>query len=236
MEPMSLGSPPQSPAGGYQGYQSPPLHSLSLSSPPPLQHQHSTTLPSYTQNPLTNSMTQPSSGGSGYLPGFLMGEPVLQSPSTPSSLRPMVSPTKLSRSLSTQPPPSSSHTPLPSQSLRGPALLKENSSRPGREKTGGPPTTSLLFSPNRVASPASASFINNSVNSPYCSTNTTQQELLTSPEPSPLDTWVTVWGFPPSALSFILSELSVCGTVLQHLVQPNSNWIHVRMQTRSVRH
>jgi len=215
---MSLGSPPQSPVGGYQGYQSPPL-----SSPQP---------PLYQQNPLANSITHPAAGGSGYLPGFLMGDPVMQSPSTPSSHRPMVSPNKLSRSLSTQPPPSNPHTPLPSQTLRGPALLKENlnSSRPGREKTGGPPTTSLLFSPNRVSSPASISFNNTSVLSPP--TNTNHQEVANSPDLSPLDTWITVWGFPPSALSFILSELSVCGTVLQHIVQPNSNWIHVRMQTR----
>jgi len=226
MEPMSLGSPPQSPVGGYQGYQSPPLHSLSLTSPQqPLYHQ---------QNPLANSMTHPAAGGSGYLPGFLMGDPVMQSPSTPSSHRPLVSPNKLSRSLSTQPPSSNPHTPLPAQTLRGPALLKENlnSSRPGREKTGGPPTTSLLFSPNRVSSPAAISFNNTSVLSPPTNANNTHQEVANAPDLSPLDTWITVWGFPPSALSFILSELSVCGTVLQHIVQPNSNWIHVRMQTR----
>lgn len=72
--------------------------------------------------------------------------------------------------------------------------------------------------------------------------------MAASPNPSPLDTWVTVWGFPPSSVSFILSgiimvivmviinhlssELSVCGTVLQHIIHPNSNWMHVRMQTR----
>ena len=32
----------------------------------------------------------------------------------------------------------------------------------------------------------------------------------------------------------MLAELSVCGTVLQHIIHPNSNWMHVRMQTRSV--
>ena len=190
-------------------------------------------------------MTGQTGGGSGYLPGFLMGDPVLQSPGTPSSLRPLVSPNKLSRSLSTQPPPPSSNpqTPVLAGQLRGPGLLKENmnSSRSGREKTGGPPTTSLLFSPSRVStsSPGSASFSNNSVLSPpnlntTSNTSSQPQELPTSPDSSPLDTWITVWGFPPSALSFVLSELSVCGTVLQHVVQPNSNWIHVRMQTRFV--
>ena len=75
--------------------------------------------------------------------------------------------------------------------------------------------------------------------------------MAASPHPTPLDTWITVWGFPPSSVSFVLSgkivvisfssqsmrfslELSVCGTVLQHIIHPNSNWMHVRMQTRWV--
>ena len=89
---------------------------------------------------------------------------------------------------------------------------------------------------------------------PLCSDHNQSkaQEVAASPNPSPLDNWVTVWGFPPSSVSFIISgiimvlvsvmtiiyflssELSVCGTVLQHIIHPNSNWMHVRMQTRWV--
>ena len=70
-------------------------------------------------------MTGQTGGGSGYLPGFLMGDPVLSSPATTWTGRPVVSPTKLGRSLSTQPSTGSAPvTPLPAHSLRGPQLLK----------------------------------------------------------------------------------------------------------------
>jgi len=229
---MTLGSPvnsPQSP--GFPGQQhyapSPALHSLSLSSPPPAQGGLSTP-----QTP------QP---GSGYLPGFLMGDPVLSSPATPWSGRPVVSPTKLGRSLSTQPNTGSAPvTPLPAHSLRGPQLLKENLNsslnRSSREKAGGPPTNSLLFTPNRSMATPGQSFNTSSLQSPFHQTFNSSQELGSgageASTASPLDTWITVWGFPPSSVSFILSELSVCGTVLQHVMPPNSNWMHVRMQTR----
>merc|ERR1712179_672727 len=72
----------------------------------------------------------------------------------------------------------------------------------------------------------------NSIMSPSPSSITSPQEVEATSNPSPMDTWVTVWGFPPSSVSFILSELSMCGTVLQHVMPPNSNWMHVRFQTR----
>ena len=61
-------------------------------------------------------------GGVGYLLDFLMGDSVLQSPGTLFSLRPTVSPNKLSRSLSTLPPPDSSTFSPPTESgpVRGP--------------------------------------------------------------------------------------------------------------------
>lgn len=234
MEPMNLGSPvssPQSPGFPGSPY-GPPLHSLSISSPTH-QTQHygygQQTLQSQSQS--TNQA--PPANQSGFLPSYLMGDPVLSNPNTPSgNHRQMVSPSKLSRSLSTQPNPSSApQTPLPAHSLRGPQLLKENSSLPrsSRDKPGGPPTNSLLFTPNRSA--ATPSNLQTSILSPAPVSNT-PQEVVSSPEPTPLDTWITVWGFPPSSVSFVLSELSTCGTVLQHVMTPNSNWMHVRMQTR----
>jgi len=234
MEPMTLGSPvssPQSPGFPGSPY-GPPLHSLSISSPT----HHPPSYPSYgyhTPQP-TTPHPAPQQTQSGFLPSYLMGDPVLSSPTTPGSHhhRPMVSPNKLNRSLSQQHPPSSNHqTPLPSHSLRGPHLLKENSSLPRstRDKPGGPPTNSLLFTPNRSIS--TPSNLHSSIMSPP-PTITSPQEVPATPDHSPLDTWVTVWGFPPSSTSFILSELSTCGTVLQHVMSPNCNWMHVRMQTR----
>lgn len=46
--------------------------------------------------------------------------------------------------------------------------------------------------------------------------------------------WVTVFGFPPSAASFILSQFSQLGTILQHHIPPNGNWMHLKYQTKLV--
>ena len=155
MEPMTLGSPPQSPVGYYN---SPALHSLSISSPTHQQQQypHHQQHGGLYQPQQAPPQQQPQPGQSGYLPGFLMGDPVMQSPSTPLGHRPMVSPNKLNRSLSTAPSNVQSAPQTPVPSMRGPQLLKENMnsslSRSTREKAGGPPTNSLLFTPNRSIS------------------------------------------------------------------------------------
>ena len=46
--------------------------------------------------------------------------------------------------------------------------------------------------------------------------------------------WVTVFGFPPSAASFILSQFAQLGTILQHHIPPNGNWMHLKYQTKLV--
>ena len=84
---MTLGSPPQSPSGYY----SPPLHSLSLASPTHQQHQQHHPYHQqqqqglYQQQPQQQQQLTPQTGQSGYLPGFLMGDPMMPSPSTPSA-------------------------------------------------------------------------------------------------------------------------------------------------------
>lgn len=45
-------------------------------------------------------------------------------------------------------------------------------------------------------------------------------------------TWITVFGFPPSASAYIVSQFSQYGTVLQHHSPPNGNWMHIRYQTK----
>merc|ERR1712141_874862 len=44
--------------------------------------------------------------------------------------------------------------------------------------------------------------------------------------------WVTIFGFPPSAACYILSQFSQCGTILQHYMTPNGNWMKIRFQTK----
>ncbi|XP_064476595.1 nucleoporin NUP35-like [Ornithodoros turicata] len=45
-------------------------------------------------------------------------------------------------------------------------------------------------------------------------------------------TWVTVFGFPPAASSYILQQLSNCGTIVEHRMSSNGNWMHIRFQSR----
>ncbi len=47
-----------------------------------------------------------------------------------------------------------------------------------------------------------------------------------------VNTWVTVFGFPPSASSYILSQFAQYGTILQHHIPTNGNWMHLRYQTK----
>ncbi|CAN8003903.1 unnamed protein product [Ixodes hexagonus] len=46
------------------------------------------------------------------------------------------------------------------------------------------------------------------------------------------ETWVTVFGFPPSATSYIIQQFSHYGTILEHKVVPESNWVHLHYQSK----
>lgn len=180
-------------------------------------------------------------GGGGYLPGYLMGDPHQMSPGAPVITRQLSSPSKLNRSMSNMSSTgmvSTPTTPLQFTSTRGPGLLKETLNHSGRlqsrsDKPGGPPTTSLL----------SGLTPNSTINSPFNRFDTTAgfdgtpsrtHEIKNQGEDGvdPASLWVTVFGFPPSAASYVISQLGACGTVLQHLLHPNANWMHLRFQTR----
>lgn len=46
------------------------------------------------------------------------------------------------------------------------------------------------------------------------------------------NTWVTIFGFPPSAAAFILSQFSHYGSILEKKMPAKGNWMHVRYQTK----
>ncbi|KJE91997.1 hypothetical protein CAOG_003038 [Capsaspora owczarzaki ATCC 30864] len=47
-----------------------------------------------------------------------------------------------------------------------------------------------------------------------------------------LDVWVTVFGFPPTAASLVLSYLEQCGDIVRHMMAPDGgNWMHVRFKS-----
>lgn len=47
------------------------------------------------------------------------------------------------------------------------------------------------------------------------------------------DFWITVFGFPPSAISLILQHFGQCGTIVDKMCpSQNANWIHLRYSSR----
>ncbi|KAK9869727.1 hypothetical protein WA026_003464 [Henosepilachna vigintioctopunctata] len=40
--------------------------------------------------------------------------------------------------------------------------------------------------------------------------------------------WITVFGFPPSAMSLVLAQLSNCGTIVEKLLPSQGNWVHLK--------
>jgi len=46
------------------------------------------------------------------------------------------------------------------------------------------------------------------------------------------ETWVTVFGFPPSLVGYILEEFSHYGSIMRKETMNNVNWLHVQYQTK----
>jgi len=178
----------------------------------------------------------------GFLPGFLMGDPL--SPAAPSPInRQITSPNRsqLNRSYSNMGGPtgvsSVPTTPLPSYS-RQQSLFKETLNNSGRGKAGGggPPTVNLMSTVHNTP--------NSALNSPFRTDTSyldstgivpsSKREVANTgnEEADPLAVWVTVFGFPPAAASFIVSQLSSCGIVLNQSLPTNGNWMHLRFQTK----
>lgn len=45
--------------------------------------------------------------------------------------------------------------------------------------------------------------------------------------------WVTVFGFPPSALTLVLAQLANCGPIADKKIPPQGNWVHVKFNNLS---
>lgn len=46
------------------------------------------------------------------------------------------------------------------------------------------------------------------------------------------ETWVTVFGFPPAAVSFVLQQFSQYGNILKHVISTDGNWMHLHYQSK----
>ncbi|XP_011501294.1 PREDICTED: nucleoporin NUP53-like isoform X2 [Ceratosolen solmsi marchali] len=204
-------------------------------------------------SPTTTPSQSPNNAGanSAYLPGFLLGDNNVQTRIgviTPESSR------------FVHASPGNSHSPVSSYSPNEYRLNRQkamfgggniaNISQMGIENhVGGPPIKSLYesletrrqslgtsynSSINNQSMNQSrllgAGFCNNTLNSPTCDTpiNTTHNESTQG-----LLQWVTVFGFPTSALNTVLSHISSRVRVIDKHPAPHaqSNWIHLKCST-----
>ncbi|KAK3594132.1 hypothetical protein CHS0354_040903 [Potamilus streckersoni] len=108
-----------------------------------------------------------------------------------------------------------------------------HSRTPGLHSTSAPPTAGLgsscLFTPERGFTSINASHV---VSSPtQLDPFYTQGEMLTAEDVLD-ETWVTVFGFPPAAASYILQQFSQYGNILKKVIATEGNWMHIHYQSK----
>ncbi|KAK7098326.1 nucleoporin NUP35-like isoform X2 [Littorina saxatilis] len=188
-------------------------------------------------------------GQSQFLPGFLLGDTSSHGMSSPRlwSTSPGHKPghpqsgRMLSRSESvkgrTGGPPVRSllHTSATDpnlQSYGSPAQVRTPSGA-SRVTSPGPPTTGLVGTPMSRGDMSMS--MNQSQMVPVSPSQLdpfyTQGESLRSDDVLD-ETWVTIFGFPPGATSFILQQFSQYGNILKHIPSAEGNWMHVHYQSK----
>lgn len=202
--------------------------------------------------------TPTSTSGSTFLPSYLMGD--ITSPATSGRLGGGggASPNKTTRQFSTTSMPSPG-SPQPSKDAF--FTTKLGPDKPGgpptQSLTGvrGPPTITQSPIPARLGSP----FVDQRLlgmpgggfstpTSPLVSTPTyntqgftpsrdppsfiTQDSLQMTGGDTLEDTWVTVFGFPPAAASYILTQFTQLGTITEHHNPGSGNWMHLKYMTK----
>ncbi|CAH1101092.1 unnamed protein product [Psylliodes chrysocephalus] len=189
-----------------------------------------------------------------FLPGFLMG-----GENQPMSPNPSISPGRnrssgnFNKGASNSTEPRSLRQKLFNQSIaEGPATISAYSVIP--EKVG-PPNMSLfdtLDHKKKCSSPMSSTVAHGNDSMGFNESisrineegtqyrmNSFNETINRTPTMAPcvsdrVDShWVTVFGFPPSALTLILSQLANCGPIADKKVPPQGNWVHVKFNNLS---
>ncbi|KAH9495862.1 Nucleoporin nup35 [Bulinus truncatus] len=116
-------------------------------------------------------------------------------------------------------------TPLQHRSHSSPALRQMS--------TPAPPTSGLFLSPG-LSKDTSLHMMNPNQTLPVSPAQIdpfyTQEDLKSD---DVLDeTWVTVFGFPSGATSFILQQFSQYGTILKHVISSECNWMHIHYMSK----
>lgn len=202
--------------------------------------------------------TPPSTSTSSFLPSYLMGD--VASPASSGRLGGGggASPNKTTRQFSSTSMPSPG-SPQPSKDAFFPAKLGPD--KPGgppiQGLTGvrGPPALTQSPIPTRLGSP----FVDQRLlglpgggfstpTSPLVSTPTYNSQNFTPSRDATSflaqdslqmtggdtleDTWVTVFGFPPAAASYILTQFTQLGTITEHHNPGSGNWMHLKYMTK----
>ncbi|RUS73508.1 hypothetical protein EGW08_018723 [Elysia chlorotica] len=100
--------------------------------------------------------------------------------------------------------------------------------------TPAPPTSGLFHTPGPSRGDTSMQILGQSHTLPVSPAQAdpfyTQGDLKSTDVLD--DTWVTVFGFPPGATSFILQQFSQYGTIIKHVVASECNWMHIHYMTK----
>ena len=113
-----------------------------------------------------------------------------------------------------------------------PPVTHSLSSRFGKsDKPGGPPVHSLFSSTASPAAPCDNT-PQPSVSQASFSTTTGADYSGVYEDSSDVGTWVTVFGFPPSAASYVLTQAAMWGHVLEHRTPAQGNWMHLKFASR----
>lgn len=189
-----------------------------------------------------------------FLPGFLMGGEV--QPSTPN---PSTSPGRnrhsgnfgkprlsegttlrqklFNQSLGDSPAPISPFTPVPEKP--GPPKMGLFDSLEQKKKPANPLLSSTIAQINESAGFNESISRINEDNSLNYTRNVQLNETLNrcnnlNMSSNRIDShWVTVFGFPPSALTLVLSQLANCGPIAEKRIPSQGNWLHVKFNNLS---
>lgn len=88
------------------------------------------------------------------------------------------------------------------------------SSKP--DKPGGPPVQRLFSAPGLSAPATPSDYVQVSTPQVSFSVPPTADQSIDQFDESDAGTWVTVFGFPPTAASYILTQTGMWGHILEH--------------------
>ncbi|XP_038053352.1 nucleoporin NUP35-like isoform X2 [Patiria miniata] len=101
---------------------------------------------------------------------------------------------------------------------------------PTSSYAAGTPANSRMFSPAQT--PQSQFGARQTPSSPaQIDPFYTQGEAIT-PDVQLDETWITIFGFPPAATSYVLQQFSQYGSIVRHVAASSGNWLHMQYSSK----